>query len=69
MPAGERPLPAAVRGGGPIDVRIATPEGTQVPYLLETLAEPLALTLLAPRPTARPDGGGRGGPVCCAWTQ
>jgi hypothetical protein len=58
-------LDAAVLAGseGLADVRIATPGGRQVPYLVETLAEPLALRLPALRSVPRPDEGSRAAPA------
>jgi hypothetical protein len=54
-------LDAAVLAGsdGLSDVRIATPGGAQVPYLLETLSEPLTLKLPALRSIPRPEERGR----------
>jgi len=60
-------LDAAVLAESPdlSDVRIATADGRQVPYLLETLGEPLVVKLPAPqgakdpRPRSGPGEGGR----------
>ena len=58
-------LDAAVLAGseGLADVRIRESGGSQVPYLVETLAEPLALRLPALRSVPRPDVGDRAAPA------
>jgi hypothetical protein len=48
------------RSAGLADLRIAAPDGRQVPYLLEERPEPLAVPLPAPAPTSEPRAGGRG---------